>query len=484
MRRPPLCVCLCLLAVTAARPAAAQVSPSKPGQAPDKPVSQARVDRLERWLKAAARHEPGEIDAELQEISSWSQESLRELWVDAGVLAQLTRTKHIGGRFYIRNEGEKESTEVRYAPPQAKRMSVLSCAADGGAFYDVRCKKLGALDDLDSELRQIAFLANAAYGRGDPNYALRRGALLHADVAMLASSSIMSAPYEAKPSSGPQSLRMEISDGQELGIHQWAVHWQIARTLLDYVVPKGYDRAAPEHDPMVRAWYRATAAWMQLSEDHVEDHLMRALKIFPDDPDLLFLAGSQRETFAGAAIQAAVRSAVLPSGVTMSVYSPQTELREAERFFRRVLQVKPDHAEARLRFGRVLGTLGKHAEAAIELRRAASGLTDEEQLYFAELFLGAEEEALGNREPARLTYERAAARCPRAQSPLIALSQLAWRTGDRNAALKAMDRVFALAGEERRDQDDPWWDYYVVQARNADDLLAALREPYLQERLP
>jgi tetratricopeptide (TPR) repeat protein len=300
---------------------------------------------------------------------------------------------------------------------------------------------------------------------------------------MLASSSRMSAPFEAKPPSGPQSLRLEISDGQGLALHQWAVHWQIARMLLDFVVPKGHERAAPEHDSMVREWYRATAAWMQLREDHAEDHLARALKIFPDDPDLLFLAGCQRETFAGAAIQAAVRSAVLPGGVTIGVYSPQAELRDAEQFFRRALQVKPDHVEARLRFGRVLGNLGKHAEAATELSRAVAELTDDEQLYFAELFLGAEQEALGNRELARVSYEQAAARYPVAQSPLIALSQLAWRTGDRNGALKAMDRVFALAGEERDDNDDPWWDYYVVQARNADDLLEALRQPYLAERL-
>ena len=34
-----------------------------------------------------------------------------------------------------------------------------------------------------------------------------------------------------------------------------------------------------------------------------------------------------------------------------------------KRFFRRALEIKPDHVEARLRLGRVLGLLGQHADA-------------------------------------------------------------------------------------------------------------------------
>jgi hypothetical protein len=31
--------------------------------------------------------------------------------------------------------------------------------------------------------------------------------------------------------------------------------------------------------------------------------------------------------------------------------------------------------------------------------------------------------------------------------------------------------------------DDPWWSYYVVQARDAGDLLDAMRQPFLSDRL-
>ena len=114
---------------------------------------------------------------------------------------------------------------------------------------------------------------------------------------------------------------MEISDGQEIDLRQSAVHWEIARMLLDFVRPRGVDHADPGHDEMVRQWYRATAAWMQLREDHDKLHLDRARAIFPADPDILFLSACQRETYAGVPIQTAVRSAILPTGVTLDVGS-------------------------------------------------------------------------------------------------------------------------------------------------------------------
>ncbi|MGH9143643.1 MAG: hypothetical protein ACRD2I_21110, partial [Vicinamibacterales bacterium] len=448
------------------------------------PVPAERIDRLARWLEAVARHAPGEIDADLEAIAGWSHQQLKDLWTDAAVLAQLSRKGHLDQfRFFVRDEGDKASREVRYSKAQVRRMGVLSCAADGGAFWDPRCTLISALDELDPELRQMAYLANAAHGRGDSNYFLRRGALLHGDVAMLAPDT-MAAPFDSRPASGPQSVRMEISDGRELAIRESAVHWEIARMLLEYVAPQGEDRPAPERDAMVRAWYHATSAWMQFSEDHNEDHLAHGLKIFPDDPDLLFLAACQKETFAGAAIQTAVRSAALPAGIMIGVNSAEAELREAERLFQRTLQVKPDHAEARMHFGRVLGQLGKHAEATGELRRAIGALSDEQLLYYCQLFLGGEEEALGNREAARVAYEQAAVRFPLAQSPVLALSRLARRYDDRNGALRAIERLFAFREEARTERDDPWWHYYLSQARDADELLDAMRQPYLTDRLP
>jgi tetratricopeptide (TPR) repeat protein len=489
MRRLSLVVCLCALGGLAASGRQLR-APASGLQLPVvELVGERRLERLAQWLKAVARHAPGEDDAPLQDTAAWSNADLKDLWLDVNVLVQITRSdairsltgKRAVDRFSVRSEGQKTATAIRYTPVQMRRMTVLACAA-GGLLVDPPCMSMNAADDLDADLRQIATLARTARLRGEDNYVIRRGAILHSDVAMLAPRT-MNAPGDVHPG-GPQRLRMEISDGQEVDLHQSAVHWEVARMLLDLVVPKGETHPAPGRDDMVRRWYRATASWMQWREDHDKAHLNRARQLFPSDPDILFLSATQRETYAGAPIQTAVRSAVLPTGVTMDVGSAGTELREAEFLFRETLQIKPDFAEARLRYGRVLGALGKHAEAAAALRRALGDLAEPQMLYYAELFLGGEEEALGNRDAARVAYEQAAEQFPRAQSPLLALSQLARRYGDRGGALRAIERLFALPAEDREPNDDPWWWYYVAQARDADDLITAMHQPFLAERLP
>jgi tetratricopeptide (TPR) repeat protein len=489
MRRLALVVCLCAPGAVAASGRQLR-APASGLQLPVVgTVAEGRLERLAEWLKAVARHAPGEDDAPLQQTAGLANADLKDLWVDANVLVQITRSdairsmtgKRAVDRFSVRSEGQKTATTIRYTPRQMHRMTVLACAA-GGLLLDPPCMSIDAATDLDADLRQIATLARTARSHGEDNYLVRRAAILHSDVAMLAPQT-MNAPGEVSPG-GLQRFRMEISDGREIDLHQSAVHWEVARMLLDLVVPKGDTHPAPGRDDMVRAWYRATASWMQLREDHDKLHLDRARALFPGDADILFLSGCQRETYAAPPIQTAVRSAVLPSGVTLDVESERIEWREAEGLFHRALEIKPDFAEARLRHGRVLGALGRHGEAVAELRRALGDLADPQLLYYAELFLGAEEEALGNRDAARVAYEQAAEHFPHAQSPPLALSQLARRYGDRGGALRAIERLFALPADERDPTDDPWWWYFVAQARDADDLIAAMHRPFLAERLP
>ena len=363
MRRPPLLVCLCVLASVELAATALQLrGPASPAGSAIDQVGEERLIRLEQWLKAVARHAPGETDDALLAVAAWPNAALKLLWIDANVLTQTIRSVNVN-RFTVRPEGQRVGTQVRYSSSQTHRLRVLACAA-GGALVETACMAMDAGSEVDPELRQIAALARAAKLRGADNYILRRGAILHADVAILAPAA-MAAPGEVgRPSGGLERFRMEISDGQEIDLHQSAVHWEIARMLLDFIRPRGADHADPAHDEMVRQWYRATAAWMQLREDHDKLHLDRARAIFPSDPDILFLSACQHETYGGAPIQTAMRSAALPTGVTIDVGSERVELREAEGLLRRLLDLKSDHAEARMRYGRVLGGLGKHAEAA------------------------------------------------------------------------------------------------------------------------
>ena len=432
------------------------------------PVAAARLVRLEQWLKALVRHTPGAEDEALAEAGSWSNGELRSLWIDVNVLIQVTRNLKLS-RFSVQFQGLRTRTEIPYTQVQMRRLAVLACAA-AGTVLELQCMTINAGGELDAELLRLSSLVRAAKVRGDDNYIERRGALLHGDVAMLGPPGPVE-PLSALPSAGPQRFKMQISDGREVDLGQAAVHWEIGRMVLDYVKP------APGRDEMVRQWYRATAAWMQSREDHEAQHLDRAREIFPTDPDILFLSGCQRETYAAPHIQSAVRSAVLPSGFSLDVGSERTELRQAESFFRGALALKPDASETHLRLGRVLALLGRHADAANELRQAIGSTDDTLLVYYGNLFLGAEEQALGRYDAARDANERAAALYPMAQSPLLALSELARRQGDRPAALRALQRVFDLPSTEP-ERSDPWWRYHVEQARNVDELLEELRRPF------
>ena len=146
-------------------------------------------------------------------------------------------------------------------------------------------------------------------------------------------------------------------------------------------------------------------------------------------------------------------------------------MQQAERFFRRAIERGLHFDEARIRLGRVLGLQGRHADAVDQLRAAAPA--DPLLSYYAAMFLGAEVEALARPAEARGWYERAAALYPRAQSPRLAISQLAQREADRPGAIRALEQAFqaSAAGE---DGDDPWWTYHTAQGRDANSRLAAL----------
>jgi hypothetical protein len=397
-----------------------------------------RLDRLQEWLAAVDRHDPGTPDGPAVEVRSWSSRELSALWIDVDGLAQLMRNPKLNN-FFVRSNDRRGAGELRYSR---------------------------------GEMQRLRELARDAIRRGDENRVMKRGALLHADIAMLFPAD--GEPIFNRPPPG-QRFVMRTADGRQLRIERMAVHWEIARTLLDAVTP------SPSRDEMVRLWYRATIAYLQSREQLDVLHIDHARQLFPDDADILFQAGCLHETFAAPRVQGAIQSASLPPGMVFDVSSEHGELRQAETFFRRALNVAPGFVEARIRLGHAIGRLGQHADAAGELRRAIAATEDSLLLYYAELFLGGEEEALGRRDAARDSYERAAALYPLAQSPHLALSHLARRFGDRPGALRAIQQVLKLpaAGSDRV---DPWWAYHIAQGRNADALLADLRRPFLAER--
>jgi hypothetical protein len=439
-------------------------------------VTQERIDRFTGWIKAVHEHEPGERDAALERVASWSGDELRGLWADAQFLAALMRNLKVN---HFEIPQARETIAVVYKTPLLQRMRAIACAA-AGHLLSADCMAIHAADSLDEELRAFAADATADRTRsGEDNYFLRRGAILAADVEMIVKP-VLDVPASAssRPLPGPRRVRADTSDGVPVNVHDVGVHWEIARTLLSLVIPKGFNQPAPARDAMVRDWYHATAAWMQQVESHDTDHINRARGLFPTDPDILFLSGTLHEVYASSEIQAAAHSVAMPAGFDLDIGSVRGELHQAEGFFRRALAQAPEMAEAHLRLGHVLTLQGHEAEAVAELEQAVTRLGDEELEYDGELFIGAAYEALGRYDEAAAAYEDAASRFPNAQSPLIALSQLARRRGDRTGALAAIARMFALPMPEDGDRRDPWWFYTTAQARNADDLLDAMRAPF------
>ena len=440
-------------------------------------VTAERVDRFSQWIEAVHDHEPGERDAAVERVLPWSGDELREVWADSQFLVALMRNLRVN---HLEIPQRRERVAIVYKQQLLQRMRAMACAA-AGRLVSNDCIAIHAEKNLDERLR--TFAADAAADRdrtGEDNYLLRRAAIFHGDVEMLVKPVLDVADSTSeRPLPGPRRLRADTNDGVSMNAHEVGVHWEIARTLLSLIVPKHADRPAPARDSMVRAWYRATLAWMQQVESYDTDHLDRARDIFPDDPDILFLSGTLRETYASPEIQAAVHSLPsIPGGFEMDIGSAHSELRQAEGFFRRALAHAPEMAEAHLRLGRVLALQGHDAEAIPELQQALTRLGDEQLEYDGELFIGAAYEGLGRYDEAAAAYEHAASRFPTAQSPLIALSQLARRRGDRTGALAAIARMFALPSPADDDRRDPWWTYKTAQARNADRLLEAVWAPF------
>jgi len=450
----------------------------------------ARILRVEQWLKATLHHTPGEADEAAALVGSWSDDDLRALWTDASTLVALMRNTKLTRIIVHPGNAHDDGQRVRYTEPQLQRLRVLACAASGKATWteifptiltDPIC--VAAPTMIDGELRALSARAAASKRKGDANFLVRRAAVLHADIAV-APPAAREHPDTASPQKGhdlapgPRQIRLHIDDGRGTGVRDVPIHWMIGRKLLDEVRTPGSRDPDPGRDEMVRLWYRASLAWMELHEDYDTTHLAHAIGIFHADPDIAFLAGCQQEAFAASKIQTAANSGAFPKGFGLDVVTDREELIRAEALFRRVLSVKPDAIEARLRLGHVLLRLGRYQEAAVELRQAVPLLAADDQLqYDGELFLGAAEEEIGEYDASHAAFARAASLYPAAQSPWLALSELAWRRRDRAGALQALQRVFALPATAAA-RHDPWWFYQIAQARNANALLDDLRRPF------
>ena len=287
---------------------------------------------------------------------------------------------------------------------------------------------------------------------------LLRGALLHTDLALLAPD--LALGFDGFPEWATLS-GVSTADGQARGTNMVSAHWRLARVLLENMPPRPQDNAG------VLRWYRAVGA--RLLENRLQAiavaHLDEAQRLFPRDRDVNLLAGLLHESLAKAA-----GWALLETGI-----DPARELQAARRALRRAVDADPQAEVAWLHLARVSHLLGDDEAARVEASAVLAQAASPANKYVAELLMGSIHQAAQRFDQARASFERAAALYPTAQSPLVALSQVARAAGNRAEAVRSVERLAALpqAADGRR---DPWWSYESSAVQNFGPLLDDLRD--------
>jgi tetratricopeptide (TPR) repeat protein len=416
-----------LIATRGVRPSAGESQSAQPDGSPP------WLQNLQLWLKAVQEHTPGQRDMPAILVSQANEVELEAVRLDLLALLSLQRQAI---------EHPAHATRINY-----KRQNFTLWGVEA-----------------------LLGLTRAEAAQSDGNRILKRGAILHGDVAMLV------VPTQPGQQVGCSAQEVTIfRDGHQVASGCKGIHWVQGRELLDAVRPD------PRKDPMVRLWYQATITFLLQRRDYSNGvpQIDHASLMFPDHPRLLFLHGYYHEAFASRDLQPAVRA------TKMDLRSTSAQLKEAEDLFGRALESSPDFGEARMHRGAVLGALGRHVEAAAELQKAAAVVRNAPAStstailrYYTELLLGDEEQALGRKDVARGHYTEASALYPLAQSPWIAVGALARRSADRVEALAAVRSMLSLPVGER-DPGDPWWSYYFWLSESANKLLEAVYAPFL-----
>jgi tetratricopeptide (TPR) repeat protein len=386
--------------------------------------NEAATARAVRWVAAVLRHEPGVRDREVEEIARWNSTALTDVAVEVHVIGRLMRDARARS-FVMPGKHSGIPPSLVYSNEQLEMLHDAASDAVRAGFND---------HDLTA-----------------------RGILLHTDVALL----------DARA-----GTILRFADGRDLGVQRGGDQWALARKLAASLD----GRSGRQMD--VRVWYRATLATLAAADEWSEAHAEAAVTQFPDDAELLFLAGSHHETLASPRVQASSVGVRLPPNLRIGIRSSGEELRLAASLLKRALDLNPAHTEGRVHYGRVLMLVDRAGDAVRYLRRAAAEAQEREQRYYAQLFLGAALETMNQRREAQSAYEAAAALFPRAQSPCLALSLLAARHGDRSEALRAVEPLLALPLEEA-ERADPWWHYARSSGRDAERLMMEVRERFL-----
>ena len=262
-------------------------------------------------------------------------------------------------------------------------------------------------------------------------------------------------------------------------------YFAAARALvrrLSEMADEARDGASEAERRFARDWYllvvsfrhgRSEAGWSRA-------YLAEARQLFPKDPEVLLVSGSDHEMVSHVSAGYMRRFNASGQGASESKINPEKELEEAEKYLKQAAALAPDFVEARLRLGRVLMRRGDPDGAARELQAALDHAGQDparftQVRYLAWMFLGLVEVDRGNLESAEQSYAEALRLYPRAQAIKVAMSELAYLKGrDAEAAAQVVSMMESFVRE------DPWWTYLLGDAWHFEARLAEMRAQALR----
>ncbi len=230
-----------------------------------------------------------------------------------------------------------------------------------------------------------------------------------------------------------------------------------------------------------REWHHAIICLRmgQGDEHDARELLRRASERYPDDPELLLIAGIADE-------MTAARMRFDPRLSRGGTHASEA-LIERNRFIvtaistlREAIARDSQAVEARIHLAYLLSAQGEHArEEALTLLREASALAANPTLkYLAALFAGDIEEKRGDLAAASISYRTAIATCPRAQTARLAFSHVQLNQfGNEQPAQNTLRPL--ISGPPPADdvcEPDPWRIYRYGHAWRFAELVKALRK--------
>ena len=278
---------------------------------------------------------------------------------------------------------------------------------------------------------------------------------------------------------------MALERTRHQGMAWYDPYFAAARAVvrrLSQMVDEGRDGAGEAERRFARDWYLLVVSFRHARSEvgWSRAYLAEARELFPKDPQVLLVSGSDHEIVSHVSAGYMRRFSADGKSFSESRINPEKELEEAEKYFKQAAALAPDLVEARLRLGRVLMRRGDLDGATRELRGALEQTVRDQARYdqvryLAWMFLGLVEVDRGNLESAEKSYVEALRLFPRAQAIKVVMSELAYLKGrDADAATQ----VVSLLGSFVR--EDPWWTYLLGDAWHFEARLVGLREEALR----